>query len=137
MASQNRIVLVGQLTSDPESRSTTEGLAVTKFRLAVNRPLAGGSSGTDLIDIVTWGKVAESCGQHLKNTSLALVEGRIQNRSFENQAGQRTYVTEVVASNVTFLDHKAQAASQPLPVSTVAEGEDTVEDLDLASDLPF
>lgn len=136
MANLNRIILVGRLAADPETRATVEGLPIAKFRLAVNRPVAGGASATDLIDVVAWRKLAEISGQYLKKGRLVLVEGRIQNRSFENQSGQKNWVTEIVASGLTMLDQPTSAAAPAL--ATPAEAEDeVVDDADLAGDLPF
>ncbi|MFC1637481.1 single-stranded DNA-binding protein [Candidatus Margulisiibacteriota bacterium] len=126
MANLNRIILVGRLTADPEGRSTMDGIPMTKFRLVVARPFGG----TDLIDVIAWRKAAETCSQYLKKGKLALVEGRIQIRSFEDQAGQRRWATEVVARNVSMLDKSPVENNQPA-------GEEAVEDADLASDLPF
>lgn len=128
LASLNRIVLVGQLTADPDSRSTVDGLAVTKFRLAVKRPQGEGASGTDFIDIVTWRQLAELGAQVLKKGKQVLVEGRIQNRSYDNQAGQRIWTTEIIASNLVPLDQAPVAINQD---------EEVVDDESLAGDLPF
>ncbi|MFH1684366.1 MAG: single-stranded DNA-binding protein [Candidatus Margulisiibacteriota bacterium] len=133
MANLNRIILVGRLTSDPETRSTMEGLPMAKFRLAVDRP----QNGADLIDIVAWRRVAEVSGEHLKKGSLALVEGRIQIRSFEDQSGQRRWVTEVVAKNVTMLEKSRVEEVPATSDSQLAADEEQVDDIDLASDLPF
>ena len=137
MANLNKIVLVGQLTADPESRVTMEGLPVAKFSLAVNR---GGEevTGTDFMDIVAWRNLAELSTRSLKKGTLALVEGRIQNRSYENQTGQRVWVTEIIASNVVPLDPTAKLS---LPKTASSEpdvpAEETGGDADLTSDLPF
>lgn len=134
MASLNRIVLVGRLTADPESRATVEGLPVTRFRLAVNRPgLASGENGADFIDVVAWRRLAEVCGQYLKKEQLVLVEGRIQNRSFEDQTGQRRWVTEVVARNMTMLERSPNQS----PVASHQSEDEVVDDAELESDLPF
>jgi len=139
LANLNRIILIGHLTADPETRETVEGLPVTKFRLAVNRPISGGNA-TDFIDIVAWRKLAEICGQYLKKGKMALVEGRIQNRSYENQSGQKVWVTEVVASAMTMLD-KGPGAGDQVPAEVkngaIPDEEAPIEDADLASDLPF
>lgn len=133
MANLNRIILVGRLTADPETRSTMDGLPMAKFRLEVGRP----QGGADFVDIVAWRRVAEDCGDNLKKGSLALVEGRIQNRSFEDQTGQRRWVTEVVAKNVTMLE-KSEVAGSKLQVDGKPEtNEAPADDIDLASDLPF
>ena len=137
MASQNKIILVGRLTADPEARATVEGMASAKFRLAVDRPgVTQAENGTDLIDIVAWRQLAEFCGQGLKKGQLALVEGRIQNRTYEDQSGQRKWVTEVVAKYAAPLE-KSEVQS---PMSTGGVGprtDDSVEDEELSSDLPF
>jgi single-strand DNA-binding protein len=136
LANLNRIILIGRLTADPELRSTTEGLPLAKFRLAVDRPATSrGENGADLIDIVAWRDLAEACGQ-LKKGQLALVEGRIQNRTFEDQSGQRRWVTEVVAKNMTQLEKGPGSRAKEEAKVAVAE-EDMVDDSGLESDLPF
>lgn len=144
LANLNRIILIGRLTADPELRSTTEGLPLAKFRLAVDRPATSrGENGADLIDVVAWRELAEVCGQHLKKGQLALVEGRIQNRSFEDQAGQRRWVTEVVAKNMTELEKGPGPLRQSSGQAGVKEevkaavGEEVVNDSGLEGDLPF
>jgi single-strand DNA-binding protein len=146
LANLNRIILVGRLAADPDSRSTVEGLPVTRFRLVVERPFGGqGESGADLIDIVAWRRLAEICGQYLKKNQLVLVDGRIQNRSFEDQSGQKKYVTEVVAKTMTMLEKSngSRVTSNEVPVASAKDhdeagpDEEVVDDNDLASDLPF
>ena len=131
------------MTTDQESRTTTDGLAVTKFRLAVERPVAGAQKedNVDLIDIVTWQRLAEVCAQYLKKGRLVLVEGRIQNRSFEDQSGQRRWVTEVVARNMTMLDKGQGMADkgreQEKTMAPPAAEAELIDDSGLESDLPF
>ncbi len=141
MANLNRIILVGRLTADPEGRTTTEGTAVTKFRLAVDRPVTGvkREDNTDFIDVVTWQRLAEVCAQYLKKGRLVLVEGRIQNRSFEDQSGQRRWVTEVIARNMTMLEKGQDAAGKGREEALVAPpaDEEFVDDSGLEGDLPF
>ncbi len=102
----NRIVLVGRLARDPELRYTPSGKAVAGFTIAVNRRFANqqGEREADFIDIVVWGKLAETCANHLQKGRLVGVEGRLQIRSYETQEGQKRRVAEVVADNVSFLD---------------------------------
>jgi single-strand DNA-binding protein len=128
LANLNRIILAGRLAADPEARTTVDGLPITKFRLAVDRPYSGGEKSADLFDVVAWRRLAEVCGEYLKKGQLILVEGQIQNRSFDDQAGQRRWATEIVARNMTMLE-KARAV--PPAVSTEDE---LVED---DADLPF
>jgi single-strand DNA-binding protein len=102
----NSIVLVGRLTRDPELRYTPNGKAVAGFTLAVNRRFSNqqGEREADFIDIVVWGKTAETCANHLQKGRLVGVEGRLQIRSYETQDGQKRKAAEVVADNVSFLD---------------------------------
>jgi single-strand DNA-binding protein len=102
----NRVVLIGRLTKDPEMRYTTNGIAVTMFTLAVNRPFANqeGERQADFINIVTWQKLADLCATYLRKGRQVGVEGRLQTRSYENQEGRKVYVTEVVADRAYFLE---------------------------------
>jgi len=101
----NRVVLVGRLTKDPELRYTPQGVAVTQFILAVDRPFTnGGEREADFIPIVTWRQLAETCANYLRKGRLTAVEGRIQVRHYDNNEGKRVYVTEVIADNVRFLE---------------------------------
>jgi len=109
-----------------------DGLPMSKFSLAVGRPMGG----TDFIDVVAWRKAAEFCGDNLKKGNLALVDGRIQIRSFEDQSGQRRWATEVVARNVQMLDKTPSSPKQTVETAAASE-EEFVDDSDLASDLPF
>jgi single-strand DNA-binding protein len=101
----NRAILIGRLTRDPEMRYTPNGVAVTTFTLAVDRPYTNnGEKEADFIPIVVWRQQAEACAHYLRKGSLCAVEGRIQVRHYDNNEGKRVYVTEVVADNVRFLE---------------------------------
>lgn len=110
----NRVVLIGRLTKDPELRRTAQGDAVTSFTLAVNRNFTSsdGQQQADFINCVVWRKPAENVERYCSKGSMVGVEGRIQTRSYDNQQGQRVYVTEVICNSVQFLDtrQKNQAA---------------------------
>lgn len=108
----NRVVLVGRLTKDPELKYTPNGVAVASFTLAVNRPFSNqqGEREADFINCIVWRKPAENVSNYLKKGSLAGVDGRIQTRSYDNNQGQRVYVTEVMAESVQFLEPKTQEA---------------------------
>lgn len=110
----NRVVLVGRLTRDPELRYTPNGVAVANFTLAVNRPFTNqqGERDADFINIVVWRRQAENTANYLKKGSLAGVDGRVQTRSYENNQGQRVYVTEVVAESVQFLEPRSATQTQ-------------------------
>jgi single-strand DNA-binding protein len=99
----NSVILIGRLAKDPELRFTASGKAVCQFSIAVNRPFSK-TNEADFFNIVVWGKVAESCANYLAKGRLVGIEGRLQTRSYENQAGEKKYVTEVVANQVEFLE---------------------------------
>lgn len=109
----NKVILVGRLTKDPEMRTTTSGVAVTSFTVAVNRPYSdqSGERQTDFINCVIWRKQAENVAKYCNKGSLVAVEGRIQTRSYDHQDGTKRYVTEVICDNVTFLSSKNSGSS--------------------------
>jgi len=107
----NQCVLVGRLTRDPEMRYTQNGIAITKFTLAIDRPFGRDESGqrpTDFIDVVAWRKTAELCGQYLGKGAMVGVEGRIQTRSWQTQDGQQRRGFEVQADRVAFLESRGE-----------------------------
>ena len=116
MAGLNKVMLIGNLGTDPEMRYTANGNAVTTFRVAVNRNYSGPDGErkeeTEWFSVVTWNKLAETCSQFLQKGRRTYVEGRLQTRSWDGPDGQRHFRTEVIASTVLFLD-SAQAV--PLP----------------------
>ncbi|MCT0021129.1 single-stranded DNA-binding protein [Weissella cibaria] len=107
----NRVVLVGRLTKDVELRYTTSGAAVGTFSLAVNRQFtnSNGDRETDFINAVIWRKSAENFANFTSKGSLVAVEGRLQTRNYENQQGQRVYVTEVIVDNFSLLESRAES----------------------------
>lgn len=102
----NQVILMGNLTRDPELRTTPNGTSVCSFSLALNRSYKGSDGNwqeaTDFIDIVAWGPLGERVSQYLTKGRAALVNGRLQSRSWE-QDGQKRSKVEVVAQDVTFL----------------------------------
>ncbi|MCO8194666.1 MULTISPECIES: single-stranded DNA-binding protein [Anaerofustis] len=110
----NKVVLIGRLTRDPETRVLSSGSSVSTFTLAVDRTFKSrdGERGTDFIPIVAWGKTAELCGQYLSKGRQTAVAGRIQTRSYDANDGSKRYVTEVVAEEVTFLGSKNDGMSR-------------------------
>ena len=105
----NSVCLVGRLTRDPELKYTTSNIAVATFSLAVNRTFkdANGERETDFINCVIWRQQAENLANWAKKGALIGITGRIQTRSYENQQGQRVYVTEVVTENFQMLESRA------------------------------
>ncbi|EEW54431.1 single-stranded DNA-binding protein [Limosilactobacillus antri] len=102
----NRAVLTGRLTRDPELRYTTSGTAVVSFTLAVDRQFRNqnGDRDADFVNCVIWRKSAENFSNFTHKGSLVGIEGRIQTRNYENQQGNRVYVTEVVVDNFALLE---------------------------------
>ena len=117
----NLTCLVGRLTKDPELRYTPNNQAVATFSLAVNRNFKSqnGEREADFINCVIWRQQAENLANWAKKGALIGITGRIQTRSYENQQGQRVFVTEVVADNFQLLEsrndrgNQAQANSRP------------------------
>ncbi|CAK1249325.1 single-stranded DNA-binding protein [Fructobacillus fructosus] len=107
----NRVVLTGRLTKDVELRYTQSGVAVGSFNLAVQRPFktADGERESDFINAVIWRKAAENFANFTGKGALVAIEGRLQTRNYENNAGQRVYVTEVAVDNFSLLESKADS----------------------------
>lgn len=110
----NNVVLVGRLTRDPELRFTRNGQAVATFNLAVNRNFTNqsGEREADFVNCVIWRKPAETLANYAKKGTLIGVVGRIQTRNYENQQGQKVYVTEVVCDNFQLLEKRDSSESQ-------------------------
>lgn len=117
----NRVILMGNLARDPEIRYTAGKQAVANFTVAVGRSWKDKNGelqeSTDFIPVVVWGSTAENCERYLKKGRPVLVEGRMQVRNYEAKDGSgKRYVTEVVASDVTFLGSRRQEdSSAPFP----------------------
>ena len=101
----NKVFLIGRLTRDPELRYTGSNIPVATFSIAVNRNYSNqqGEREADFINIVVWRKQAENVKNYLTQGSQVAIDGSIQTRSYDDNNGQKRYVTEVVADNVEFL----------------------------------
>ena len=112
----NKALLIGRLGKDPEVRYTPDGMMVTNFNLATDEQWKDKSGQrvqrTEWHRIVTFGKLAEICGNYLSKGKLVFVEGRIQTRAWEDKDGNKRYTTEIVAANMQMLDSKGQGKSQ-------------------------
>ena len=112
----NKVVLTGNLTKNPEVKYTQSGKAVAMFSIAVNDGF-GDNQKTYYPNIVVWGKTAETVGNNLVKGSKVGVVGKLTTRSYDNSAGQKVYVTEVVADmygGIEFLGSKKQSQSNPI-----------------------
>jgi len=127
MVSLNRIMLIGNVGTDPEMRFTPSGNPVTSFRVATSRVYTTSEGErkqeTEWFTVVAWKKQAESCNQFLTKGQRVYVEGSLRTRSWEGRDGQKRVTVEVIANRVLFLDRQAVA---PLP-GEEAPGEATVE----------
>lgn len=140
----NNVSLVGRLTKDAELRYTPSNVAVATFTLAVNRTFKNenGDREADFINCVMWRQQAENLANWCKKGALIGITGRIQTRSYDNQQGQRVYVTEVVAEQFQLLESKGQG-NQGQQRQTQQQAPDfsrsaTTNPLDISDDmLPF
>ena len=139
----NRAVVIGNLTNEPELRSTLSGISVCTFTVAVNRRVsrdAQGQKEADFIPIVTWRGLADNCFKYLHKGSKAAVTGSIQTRSYDVQDGTRRYVTEILADEVEFLSAANNgAAAARTQTEQYGSAEQYSADLQPAeeNDLPF
>ncbi len=133
MASLNKVMIIGNLGSEPEMRFTPGGNPVTSFRVATNRvyntPEGERKEETEWFTVITWGRLAEQCNQFLGKGRLVYAEGRLRTRTWESQDGQKHYRTEVIANRVTFLDRQAAAPLPEEKVEEVGSGELGPEDI--------
>ena len=116
----NRVLLTGRLTRDPEMRSLASGKAVTQFSVATNEYIGQGKEKAEYHNIVTWDRLAQTCGEFLGKGQQVAIEGRIQTRSWDDDSGKRHWKTEIVANHVEMLsgrkkkDYEAQQAADSL-----------------------
>ena len=133
MANLNKVMIIGNVGTDPEMRFTPNGNPVTTFRIATSRIFTSSDGErkqeTEWFTVVTWNKLAESCNQFLSKGRRAYVEGKLRTRTWEGQDGQKRTRIEVVADRVLFLDRQASAPY----ADAGGAGEDIIE----AEDLPF
>ena len=104
----NKVILIGNLTRDPELTETPTGIPVCRFAIAVSRDYANseGTRETDFFNITVWRGRAENCGKYLKKGNKVAVVGSLQNRSYEDKDGIKRTVTDIIASEVEFLTPK-------------------------------
>lgn len=106
----NKAILIGNLTRDPEVRTTSSGTTVCTFSIAVNRRFQNqaGERVSDFFTIVAWRQLGELCGRYLAKGRRVSVIGEIQNRSYEGKDGTKRYITEIIADEIEFLSPKNQ-----------------------------
>ena len=138
----NKVILMGRLTRDPEVRYTqTNNTLVASFSLAVNRRFVrqGEERQADFINIVAWSKLGEFCSKYFKKGQQVGIIGRIQTRTWDDDQGQKHYVTEVVAEEAYFADSKRDSESADSFENTFGNTAPGATDFEVSSsdDLPF
>lgn len=149
MSDLNRVMLIGNLTKDPESKSLTTGQSLSTFSIATNRTWKDTTGAkkekVEFHNIVVWGKLADICNQYLKKGSKIFIEGRLETRSWDDQNGQKRYRTEIIAENLQMLGSKGSSAQssstgpaqeshkgsgeEELPIIQADEEEISIEDI--------
>lgn len=143
----NKVVLIGNLTRDPELQTTNGGVSVCRFSLAVSRRFANseGEREADFINITVWRNQAENCHKYLKKGSKCAVVGRIQTSSYDAPDGSKRYTTDVVADEVEFISSARNGGDEgegmsfgSAPVSKPSSKKETAELQEIDDDsLPF
>ena len=136
----NNVVLIGRLTRDVDLRYTPSNIANATFNLAVNRNFknAAGEREADFINCVMWRQQAENLANWTKKGMLIGITGRIQTRNYENQQGQRVYVTEVVADSFQILEKRDNSANQASMDDQLPPSFGNSQPMDISDDdLPF
>ena len=145
--SLNRTTIMGRLTRDPELRHTNNGTAVTSFSIAVDRDFKAqdGSKETDFIDIVAWRQTAEFVSKYFAKGRMAVVDGRLQTRSYQDNTGNKRTAVEVVADSIYFGDSKNDGAQKREAMydqfdnnsAPLRENTAPIEEIEDDGDLPF
>lgn len=107
----NKVILMGNLTKDPELRYTQSGKAFMRVGIAVRRPFSKEKDATDFFNLVAWEKTAEFFGRYLAKGSKVLIEGRLQNNDYTDKNGVKHYAVDVIVENVEFAGGKAEKKS--------------------------
>ena len=133
----NKVILVGRLARDPELRSTQSGTAVVSFTVACDRRFVkeGEERQADFINCVAWNKTAEFISRYFTKGMRIALDGRIQTRSYDDQQGNKRYITEVIAEEVEFAQSKHEGSGQSVPANAAPNADVSgfmpVEDGDL------
>lgn len=144
-ASLNKVILIGNLTADPELKQTPNGISVVGFTIAINRRYQSknateGQQTADFISIVAWRQTAEFVSRYFKKGKPICVCGSIQSRSYTDNQGNKRYVTEVLAGEVGFVESKSEPAPNSatyIPDAYTAAPSPQFEDVPDDGDLPF
>jgi single-strand DNA-binding protein len=140
MVGLNKIMIIGNLGTDPEMRYTPNGNAVTSFRMASTRSYSAADGerkqDTEWFTVVAWNQLAEHVNQYLSKGRRAYVEGRLHSNSWDGQDGQTRFNNEIIANTVLFLDRTADSSMSQDPPGQASESDGNDGQID-ANDLPF
>lgn len=135
----NKAIICGRLTSDPEARTMPSGDPVSNFSIATNRAWTNKEGQkqeqVEFHNIVAFGKLAEICNQYLTKGKLIYLEGRLQTRSWEDQAGVKKYRTEIIAENMQ-MGPRGEGSNTPAPVKTESKKTDSKSEIKIEN-IPF
>lgn len=142
MATLNKVILIGNLTADPELKQTPSGVSVVSFTIAINRRYQSknateGQQTADFISIVAWRQTAEFVSRYFKKGKPILVCGALQSRSYTDNQGNKRYVTEVVADEVGFVESKSDNDTYAAPSYADTDTTPKFEAVSDEEDLPF
>ncbi len=135
----NKFQFMGRLTRDPETRYTQNNTPVSSFSVAVNRRFteANGERKADFFNVTAFGKLAEFCSKYYKKGQQVLVEGRIQNRTWEDQTGTKRYSTDYIVENAYFADSRRDSGNEgEMEIPTESNDGDFIT-IDDTEELPF
>lgn len=122
----NKVLLTGRLTRDPEMRALASGKHVTNFSVATNEYVGNGREKAEYHSVIAWDRLADICAQYLGKGSMVAVEGRLQTRQWDDDAGRRHWKTEIVAAAIEMLSgrRKKDYAAEALAAQAAAQGAD-------------
>ena len=126
----NRVILIGNIASDPEGRTTQSGIAQCSFRIAVQRRYKGanGERETDFLPVVCWRQTAEFAQRYLAKGRKVAVDGSIQTRSYDAQDGSRRYVTEIIADSVEAVGGREDGAQGAQSANRAQQAQEPAQD---------
>lgn len=135
----NKVIMIGNLAADPETRTTQSGVTQCTLRIAVQRRFADKQTGkreSDFFNVICWRNTAEFAAKYLTKGRKIAVEGSLQTRSYDAQDGSKRYVTEIIADNVEFCDSRQEGTQKHAPRDDGEYNDDSFTEVD-DDELPF
>jgi single-strand DNA-binding protein len=133
MRSVNKVIIIGNLTRDPDLKKTTGGQPIATFGIATNREWASREgerhSSSEFHEVIAWSKLAELCAQHLKKGKLVYIEGYLKTRSFETAEGIKKFRTEIVANDMIMLEKRPRNDNENFDAAPLQDDEMPLEEM--------